>query len=291
MSFSVINYRVSRFLVFSAVLPAFLFIAGCSKQDTLTGYVEGRLAFIASPYGGTLIKLPGKRGEVVTEGQKLFVLEERPEQDAEKQVRAEIDNLMVSKEQAQANFIHADKLLARREILAKKHVISAEDLDNSRIARKDAFETLNSANALLKVARAKLAAATWLKLEKTVSAKKSGTIFDTYFLPSEFVPAGSPVLSILSPQDKYVIFYVPERLLQALTVGKEVQISCDGAKKSVGARVSLIYPKAEFTPPVLYTDDSRTSLLYKVEANFKDDSNQVCAHLGQPVKITLSSNQ
>jgi HlyD family secretion protein len=264
------------------------FFAGCKpKHEVITGYVEGRLSFIATSLAGDLVNLYVKRGDPVVIGQKLFMLEERPENDIIKQLQAEISDLLVRQEQANSNLEHAKLLFSRREALVAKHVISEEDFDLSRIAKQNALAELNSVKSRLDIARAKLAEAKWNQENKLVKAEKNGIVFDTYFLPTEFVPAGKPVLSILSNQDKYIVFYVPGASLYKFKAQQKVLVTCDGVLKPFNATISFIYPKVEFSPPIIYTDKSRTSLLYKVEANVDIDANEACLHIGQPVDIIV----
>jgi len=263
-------------------------VVGCYKRTkVITGYIEGRLSFISSQRSGSLVKLFVDRGDAVVVGQKLFMLEERPESDIIKQTQAEISGLLAKKEQAKVNLEQAVRVLERREILARNRVVSQEDLDINTTAKKNASEELNSVNAELETAYAKLDEAKWNKEKKLIAAEKPGLVFDTYFLPTEFVPTGSPVMSILSSKDKYIVFYIPERLLHKFKVHQDVTVTCDNAQKPFQAKVSFIYPKVEFAPPILYTDKSRTSLVYKAEADISDSVSNNCLHVGQPVDIAL----
>lgn len=265
-----------------------LAITGCQKKDHIfTGYVEGRLSFVSATFSGSLEKLFVKRGDSIVAKQNLFVLEQKAEKAIVKETKAEIDALMAEKKQAEVNLQYNARLLERREKLARSRVISDEELDISRNAKQNALEKLNSINSKLRAAQAKLENVSWIQGEKNVTAEKSGIVFDTYFTMSEFVPAGKPVLSILTAKNIYIVFYVPESTLHKIHKQQELMITCDGVKKPFPAKISLIYPKAEFTPPVLYTDSSRSSLLYKIEADTDSRANPACLHLGQPVNVAL----
>jgi HlyD family secretion protein len=275
-----------------AVAIILFLVAGCKwkPQVTVTGYIEGRLSFISSPRPGNLASLLVRRGSAITIGQKLFTLEAQPESDIVNQLQADVDRLMVKQEQAKVNLAHADSLLNRREILAARSVLSQEDLENVQVAKKNAAKELQVTSSQLEAVRAQLNVAKWDSTKKEIRAEKAGIIFDTYFVPSEFVPAGKPVLSILSKEDRYIVFYVPEYLLPKVTVKKKISVACDGAKTPFYATVSFVYPKAEFAPPIVYTDKSRASLVYKVEADIDKNISHGCLHLGQPVDITLPTD-
>jgi len=69
-------------------------------------------------------------------------------------------------------------------------------------------------------------------------------------------------------------------------VGQKVSIACDGCGAPIDAQVSYIAPRAEFTPPVIYSRDNRSRLVFLVEAK-PAPGDAVRLHPGQPVDVTL----
>jgi len=106
---------------------------------------------------------------------------------------------------------------------------------------------------------------------------------DTFFVEGEWVPAGRPVVSILPPGNVKARFYVPETVLASLQPGKALEIRCDGCPAPLAAKVSFVSTQAEYTPPVLYSKESRTKLLFLVEARLEGAS----LRPGQPVDVRL----
>ena len=102
----------------------------------------------------------------------------------------------------------------------------------------------------------------------------------------EWVPAGSPVVVVLPPGNVKVRFFVPEPRLGALKVGQKVSIACDGCGAGIEAAIAFISPQAEFTPPVIYSKDSRAKMVFMVEARPAPEL-AVRLHPGQPVDVTL----
>jgi HlyD family secretion protein len=107
---------------------------------------------------------------------------------------------------------------------------------------------------------------------------------DTFFVAGEWVPAGRPVASILPPANVKARFYVPEAALGNVSVGKPVEIRCDGCPGPVAAKVSYVSTQAEYTPPVLYSKESRTKLRFLVEARI-DDPHSAKLKPGQPIDV------
>jgi HlyD family secretion protein len=48
--------------------------------------------------------------------------------------------------------------------------------------------------------------------------------------------------------------------------GRNVRFSCDGCASGLSARISYVSPRPEFTPPVIFSRDSRDRLVFMVEA-------------------------
>jgi HlyD family secretion protein len=93
-----------------------------------------------------------------------------------------------------------------------------------------------------------------------------------------------PVLSILPPGNMKVRFFVSETELPKLTIGQDVRVTCDGCAADLTAKIYYIATSAEYTPPVIYSQDERHKLVYLVQARpNKPDQLRV----GQPVSVTL----
>ena len=143
-----------------------------------------------------------------------------------------------------------------------------------------------AAEAEVAAARAAVAQAAWRLEQKSVTAPAAGRVQDTFFVEGEWVPAGRPVASLLPPGNVKVRFYVPETLVGALQTGREVEIRCDGCPAPVAAKISFISSQAEYTPPVLYSKESRAKLLFLVEAR-SEPAEAVKLRPGQPLDVRL----
>jgi HlyD family secretion protein len=117
-----------------------------------------------------------------------------------------------------------------------------------------------------------------------VQSPVAGLVQDTYYVLGEWVNANAPVVSLLPPQNIKVRFFVEERRVGAVKVGQAVTITCDGCPAPVTATVSYISPQAEFTPPVIYSQEQRAKLVFLLEARPAAED-AVRLHPGQPVEI------
>ena len=126
--------------------------------------------------------------------------------------------------------------------------------------------------------------AEWHLAQRTVTAPVGGRVADVLAQPGETMAAGAPVVSILPPENIFVRFFVPEAALSGLHRGDPVAFSCDGCRPSLTGTVSFISPTAEYTPPVIYSESSRTKLVYRIEARPPPDQ-AALINPGQPIDV------
>jgi HlyD family secretion protein len=303
-----------------------LFLVACTQHGDrpLQGYIEGEYVRVGPQFAGTLQQLSVQRGDQVAAGAPLFALERENElaarRQTEQQLRgaeARVANLKTGKRppeietvaeqmrQAQAARELSVANFRRQESLFKSGFISQAALDDARTRLKSDEaavaqlrasvqtatlpgrpEEIRAAQADADAARQALAQSDWRLAQRAVVAPQSGRVSDTYYVVGDYVPAGSPVVSILPPANVKVRFYAPEPLLGRLKPGQTVSFTCDACGGPLKATISFIADRAEFTPPVLYSKENRAKLVYLIEAKPAPD---VAAKLnpGQPVDVTL----
>jgi HlyD family secretion protein len=89
----------------------------------------------------------------------------------------------------------------------------------------------------------------------------------------ETVPAGSPVLTIMNPDDRWVRIYVAEDKVGAVHVGQTAEITADTYRqRRYGGQVSFVASQAEFTPRNVQTREERVKLVYAVKVRITQDS-------------------
>ena len=113
----------------------------------------------------------------------------------------------------------------------------------------------------------------------------TGSVQQIYYRPGELVPAGRPVVSLLPPGNIKIRFFVPETVLPSVALGEAVTIHCDGCKADVTAKVTFISRTSEFTPPVIYSLDERSKLVFLIEAR-TDTPGEL--RVGQPVDVRFA---
>lgn len=302
-------------------------LAGCnpSKGARVQGYAEGEFVYVAAPLAGQLDALSVQRGAQVKKGDPLFALESGAETaarelaaqrlgegqarlaDAKKGLRqSEMDSLDAQFRQARAALALSEKELTRQTELAGIRVASPQDLDRARSARDQDQQRVTRLDADLATAKlgargdqitaaaanvraleAALAKADWDLSQKRQSAPQAGLVFDTLYQQGEWIAPGRPVVVLLPPANIKVRAFVSEKQVGAIHPGGGVRVFVDGVGVPFAGKVSFISPQAEFTPPVIYSQESRGKLVFMIELRF-DPATAVKLHPGQPVDVEFA---
>ncbi len=309
-----------RFFLLAAVFSG----CGDGGNGALQGYAEGEYVRVASPIAGQLARLNVARGTAVKGGDPLFALEQESEaaarREADERVKRseaqyrnllkgkrpeEIDAIHAQLAQAEANLKLSEANLARQQQLVESNFISRDKLDEARSGRDRDRERMNELRAQLATAklaarpdeiraaqaeagasREALAQAEWRLSQKSSRAPQDAVVVETLYVQGEWVPAGSPVVSLLPAANIKVRFFVSEKILGSVKLGRIVRIRCDGCQDAISAPVTYIAQQAEYTPPVIYSRDNRAKLVFLMEAR-PAPADAIKLHPGQPVEVEL----
>jgi HlyD family secretion protein len=303
-------------------------LTGCHRKtsDRVQGYVEGEYVYVASPFAGQLETLSVKRGDLAKTGDPLFALEcgletaARDEadrklvqgranlEDAKKGKRPpELESAEETLKQARAASIMSEKEFKRQDDLYHRGVSSADDFDRARSTRdQDAHrvqqleadlqtahlgsrdDQVAAAEANVRALEAALAQADWNLAQKRQSVPQNGIVYDLLYQQGEWVAAGKPVVAMLPPGNVKVRAFVPEAKVGSVHPGQSVSVFVDGVGEPFAGKVTYISPQAEYTPPVIYSQESREKLVFMVESRF-DSAVAAKLHPGQPVDVEFQS--
>jgi len=282
---------------------------------------------VAAPFAGTLSELSVKRGDQVAAAAPLFALERENESAARREAgerlaaaEARLANLRSGKrlpevetaaeqlQQARAMRELSAANVKRQQQLFASGFISGAALDDARaqVKRDEArvreleavvattkmparTDEIRAAEADARAAREVVAQSAWRLAQRAVAAPASGLVHDTYYVVGDWVPAGSPVASVLPPGNVKVRFYVAQTALGRLKRGQTLTVTCDGCAAPIAATIVFIADRAEFTPPVLYSKENRSKLVYLVEAK-PAPADAARLNPGQPVDVTLPAS-
>jgi HlyD family secretion protein len=267
---------------------------------------------------GTVTAMYVARGDEVQAGAPLFAVDPQQSADAVRQAEAalaearaqaidarkgqrpsEIGVLSANLAAVEARSRDAQIQYRRTTELAAAGVASRQQLDDARAAAQQATaqvaaaqrqretatlgarpDQVSAADARVRQAEAALSSAQARLAQVAPAAPAAARVEDVFFQRGEWAPANQPILSLLPDERIYVRFFAPERTLAAYRPGRVVRFSCDGCRQGLTARIVYVSPRPEFTPPVIYSRETRDRLVYLVEAR-----PSVRLNPGQPVDV------
>jgi HlyD family secretion protein len=235
------------------VLPSW----NSTTEPTYQGWIEADLIFVSPDEAGRIETLTVREGDTVEDRALLFALDDDLQRADVNQITATVTN--------------ARHALERAQQLLKSAAGTQRAYDDAEAALRTAEARLNSAQTRL--------------ARRRMASPVAGTVQQIYFRQGELVPAGRPVLALLPPANIKVRFFVPEPALQQVALNGKVQVRCDGCDADLTARVSFISRTAEYTPPVIYSLEERSKLVFLVEARPEHPDK---LRVGQPVTVALA---
>lgn len=241
-----------------AVILAALVLGGCGKNNdrVLQGWVEAELIFVSPDEQGRVETLKVREGDRVKKGDVLFTVDD----DLQKADVVVRNTAVIN---AQQGFDRAKELL-------KSSAGTQKNYDDAEAALRQAKANLDWSQTRL--------------MRRNAYSPGDGTVEQVYYRPGETVPAGRPVVAILPPGNLKLRFFAPQAILPTIKYGDIVDVSCDGCEKNLTAKVSFIARSAEYTPPVIYSQEERAKLVFLIEARPEQPDK---FRVGQPVTVTL----
>ncbi len=255
------------------------------KPLEVQGEVDATQVRVASKVVGRLDSLPVHKGDAVTKGMLLFVLNS-PEINARlDQANAALQGAVAQNSKAitgaekedvsaaynmymkaQAAYDLAQKTNIRVQNLYKEGVFPAQKKDESDAQLQAALETVNaaretwikakngtriedkeSAKAMVDRARGAITEVKSFLDETRITSPVTGEISDVIAEPGELVSAGYPVVTIVNLHDCWVTFNLREDLLASVKMGSEFDARFPAlGNKELRLKVTYIHPLGNF---------------------------------------------
>lgn len=298
---------------------------GRNEGGGLQGYVEGDYLQMAAADAGWVEAVLVGEGATVAAGAPLFRLEASRERAAVAQARAELAKAeaeladlrkgerpeeIAAREaqvaEAEAVLELAELTLKRQERLAKRDVAAEARFDEARAEAAEAkarlarmraelasarlparADRVAMAEAAAEAARAALDQAEWRLDQRAIASPCVAIVDEIVHHAGEWVAASGTVINLLPPTEIKVVFFIPEGRRAGFADGDVLRVGCTGCAAGLEARVSFLAPEAEYTPPVIYSEQTRAKLVFRAEAKLVGEPAALLP--GQPVTVEAAS--
>lgn len=264
-------------LVIAVAIVGFLFIN--EPEDIVEGQAEGTTVRISGKLAGRVVDIYVSEGDTVHAGDTLVrisssVMEAQLMQAEAMKNVADAQNKKVDAgtrrqiiqaayelvQQAKAATSITSKTYERMQNLFSEGVISEQKRDEAKAAYDAAVAAERAAQSQYELARQgaqsedKAAAAAMVSAadggvdqvkalleDSYLVAPYDGTIDQIYPQVSELVSLGSPIMSLLKTDDRWITFNVREDLLPDLTMGKTIEVMIPAlGEKTIEAQIYYI---------------------------------------------------
>jgi HlyD family secretion protein len=288
------------------------------------GTIEVRETDVAPMQAGRVVRIAVDEGQPVELGDTLVVLmraalpanvererarvlaAEAALRDLERGARApELDGAAAEVRGAEAEAERTARELVRMRTLAAGNAVSRQALDNAEAAARAAASRLDAARerlALLREGtrpdrirqgRAEVASAraAMAALEADVGdlvlvAPVRGVVLARLAERGEVLAAGTPAVTVGESARPWVRAYLRAADAGRIRVGHEAEVSLDGvAGRTWRGTVTVVSPRAEFTPRAALTEEERADLMFGIRVEVADSTGAVKPGLPATVRL------
>lgn len=270
---------------------------GKNGEEQYVGVIEGDEILLPALNGGVVEEIFIQEGEKADSGELLVLIDTADFQFLREKLLCQLKDFEIQKRiiknqiDKSSNQLDLIKLnYDRYSELNKNETISESSYDEIKTRLRDgqfshAIITENYNSILVKEKMIKIELE---QLEKKIKdcrieASLNGIVTDLYYERKEGIAPMNPVLKMIDLSRVWVKIYVPEPVLPLIQYGDSVDIHIDGRKDKKKGVVSWVSQKAEFTPKNILTPETRTTLVYAVKINVKNDD--FILKQGMPVVI------
>ena len=218
---------------------------------------------------------------------------------------AELDRARAELQAAEAEAVRAGRDLERQESLLAAGAVSQQQVDHARAAartaagRRDAAreslrllregpraERVAAGRAELGASEAALRAAEATASDLVLRAPVAGVVMGRHVEAGEVIAAGTPAVTIGELAKPWVRVYVPGPRLPLVRLGARATAVLDGRDDTPFAgRVTVVNPRAEYTPRVALTEEERADLMFGVKVELSDTTGALKPGLPVTVRI------
>jgi HlyD family secretion protein len=175
--------------------------------------------------------------------------------------------------QRESECAYAQKVFNRIENLFERDHVAEDRLDQVRAALEASEAMCVAARAKVTEAAAAIAAAE-ARVERlqadlddaTLVTPRSGQVLYRLAEPGEVLSGGGKVVTIIDLDDIYMTVFLPTKEVGRVRIGAEARLVLDALpERPVGAVVSFVASKAQFTPRQVETAEEREKLMFRVK--------------------------
>lgn len=189
---------------------------------------------VKSKAGGEIIDFPNNAGDVIKKGQVVVKLDPSTEEARTKQAEATVLSAKARLERARISLADSETRLSRHERLFGDGIVSEQELDDARVARRTAAADVGIAQAELMHAGEALKEAKDRLADTSIKAPFTGTILKKFVDRGQVISStissaseGTQIFSMANLDRIFVTAAVDEVDIAAIRAGQKASVTVD----------------------------------------------------------------
>ena len=154
---------------------------------------------------------------------------------------------------------------ARAQADRTQAILAAARQNLTKLEKGSREEEIHLAKTQVAQTEARLALMEKAVADCVITSSVNGVVTTRVREEGEFVPLGTPLVTVSRLDEVWLSVYVPETALGNVRLGQHAQVKIDGRPDFFEGKITYISPTAEFTPRNVQTPDERAKLVYRVK--------------------------
>lgn len=219
-------------------------LADIQEELSFTGNIRPKLEVkIFSKVSGRLEELLVDKGDTVTQGENLAIIDHEEIEARVKQAEASLAVAQAQLEQVKAELEQIASDRDRITTLYKQGVASKQDFDSVEARYKASVAQQQLTGAQINMTKASLEQDRIRLNESTIVSPLEGVVAEKYLEPGDMVMLATPLLSVVNMETVKVLINVEDKLLTRIQPGTKTTVTVDTyPEKEFEGQVSKISP-------------------------------------------------
>ena len=284
------------------------FIAGmllvsCSGNDSgnvvYNGRLESDIVRISAEVAGKIDTLNVREGQSIRKGQLLAVINTDKIRVKLSQQKIQLQEVQLGMLSLKAQFkeLNAQLKLSQNTLAKTQNMVATgaatdQKLDELKtqvevlLAKQDALKIQERLLANKKEQLTAVIQLTKISLnDSRISAPLDGQVLNRFVNRGELTGPGMALFEIADLSNLEANIYLPLEMLSKIKLGNTVEVSGDGQDNPFEGSVKWISSESEFTPKTILTEETRTTLVYRVKIAVPNPDGIL--KIGMPVDVKL----
>jgi membrane fusion protein, multidrug efflux system len=214
-----------------------------SKLDVVGRLQEVRRAVVAAEQEGRIVAVPVEEGSAV-DGNKTVIakIDDTWMKLATENARARLAVADATVKEAQARYEQMTRQYTQLKELGTTGAAKPKEVEDARNIAEASAAMLDAAKAAIAVAQAEVARAKEYENRIAITAPFDGVVVKKMTEVGQWVTPGTAVAEIISRGQIDAVVDVPERLVNNVTVGDEVEVRIEPLHATVTGKAAAINP-------------------------------------------------